>query len=383
MRLLYSLFSLSKNIATSYFTKNRFNPLNKTNVLNSEEKEYIINQLTSKDFFEKRFNDLKEIDSENDWKKIKQVIKSKKIKFKYIAVAAISLVFITMTFQLIQKKYFELTTDQLTFNDIHVGTDKAFLTLDNGENIYIDNKNPLNFENINSNGKSIVYDKNYKDKKLKYHYLTVPKGGQFSLTLTDNTIIWLNSDTKIKYPSNINFNEYREIELIYGEAYFNVTSSKINNDKKFRVLHKNQEVIVHGTEFNIKAYKDESKIYTTLVEGIVSVKYDNNFKKLKPKQQSIFDIESNLIVIEYIDVFNEISWKDGKFSFENKSLKEIMSVLSRWYNVDIKIINKSIENEEFIGVISKDQDIESTLSIIKSFGTIKEYKIEKNKILIY
>ena len=56
------------------------------------------------------------------------------------------------------------------------------------------------------------------------------------------------------------------MELVYGEAYFDVSPSTNHKGMKFKVLNGSQEVEVLGTEFNIKAYKDETNVYTTLVE---------------------------------------------------------------------------------------------------------------------
>ena len=137
-----------------------------------------------------------------------------------------------------------------------------------------------------------------------------------------------------------------------------------------------------GTEFNVKAYKDEVYIYTTLVEGKVAVNFDSKTQDLLPSEQSNYNPITKDLVITEVDVYNEISWKDGVFSFERKPLKEIMKVLSRWYDMEVVFENKSLEDVRFFGVLGKDQKIEEILETIKKFNIIEEYEIKAKTIIL-
>jgi ferric-dicitrate binding protein FerR (iron transport regulator) len=119
-----------------------------------------------------------------------------------------------------------------------------------------------------------------------------------------------------------------------------------------------------------------------LVEGKVVVNYKNIQKKLTPNDQLILNLETKTTTLQKVDVYNEISWKDGIFSFEEKSLFEIMKVLSRWYDVKVVFKNQKIQEEEFIGVLSKNQNIEDILKSIKNFGLVKNYTIKENQIIL-
>ncbi len=137
-----------------------------------------------------------------------------------------------------------------------------------------------------------------------------------------------------------------------------------------------------GTEFNIKAYRDDDNVYTTLVEGKVTVNLEGKKQFLKPSQRSVLDINNQMITISTVDVSSEIAWKQGIFSFEDLTLIDITKVLSRWYDVDFVFLNKSLENEKFVGVLDKNQNLEDILSTIKSFGIIREYKINGKTIVL-
>ncbi|MEO6347726.1 MAG: DUF4974 domain-containing protein, partial [Aquaticitalea sp.] len=119
---------------------------------------------------------------------------------------------------------------------------------------------------------------------------------------------------------------------------------------------------------------------TTLVEGSIALNTNNERAILKPNQQAVVGQENKAISIKTVEVYNEISWKEGIFSFKGKTLKELMKVVSRWYDVEVVFENKSLETMSFRGVLGKDQSIEDILSSITSASAIKSYEI-KNKTI--
>lgn len=264
---------------------------------------------------------------------------------------------------------------------ILIGSDKALLTLENGETISLEKGKSFESKNANSNGESLVYQENEsKEKAIAFNYLTIPRGGQFFVQLADGTKVWLNSESKLKFPVTFKTGKSRQVELLYGEAYFDVSSSKNHQGAHFNVITNKQNIEVLGTEFNIKAYQDEESIYTTLVEGKIEFQFKANTKLVKPNQQIVLNLENEKIISQNVVVHNEVAWKDGVFIFKGKNLKEIMKVLSRWYDVDIVFENKAIEDLSFKGVLGKEQSIEEILSAIKSASLINSYQI-KNKTI--
>ncbi|WP_308990420.1 FecR family protein [Mariniflexile litorale] len=267
-------------------------------------------------------------------------------------------------------------------NNIKIGIDKATLTLEDGTVVDLEKGQHYNSDHLESNGAELIY-KAYHAKKAEvlYNYLTIPRGGQYHVVLSDGTQIWLNSESQIKYPVSFVDGETRSMELIYGEAYFDVSPSSKHKGADFKVSNNNHEVRVLGTEFNIKAYNDDNTIRTTLVEGKVEINYNGINKILIPNQQSNINLENKKITVSSIDVYKEISWKEGVFSFENMALKDIMKVLSRWYDIEVVFENKDIENITFNGGLKKKQSIVDILSIIKSMNNIN-YEIN-NKTVIF
>ncbi|WP_299557307.1 FecR family protein [Seonamhaeicola sp.] len=338
---------------------------------------------------------LKQFNSDNTRKKLDQLIKEEKrlIRLKriqkYSKYAAAIIIGLFVTAYFFKYDLFSESVDDnvtpviVNTNIIAPGTDKATLTLANGEQVPLEKGASFQTSNANSNGEQIVYEAGgRKTKELVYNYLTIPRGGQFYIVLSDGTKVWLNSESQLKYPVSFIEGETRQVELVYGEAYFDVTSSAAHNGSKFIVLNKSQEVEVLGTEFNIKAYRDETNIYTTLVEGKVTVGYDNKKQNLTPNLQSILDVVSNTVSVAEVDVESEISWKEGVFSFKGKPLKDIMKVISRWYDVDVAFKNKQLEDITFKGVLGKNQNLEEILTTIQTLSIIKNYEINGKTITL-
>jgi hypothetical protein len=278
----------------------------------------------------------------------------------------------------------ETTTPIIVNNQIEPGTDKATLTLETGEQVALQKGTTYQTQNASSNGEEIVYKDGRRENrdKLVYNTLTIPRGGQFFIKLSDGTQVWLNSETQLKYPVSFVDGESRQVELVYGEAYFEVSHSTKHKGSDFKVMHDQQDVQVLGTKFNIKAYKDETHIYTTLVEGSVAVNTGSINRVLKPGEQSKLEISGDGLSITTVDVNAEIAWIHGDFVFQYKSLGEIMNVLSRWYDMDVTFEHDTLANMEFNGQLSKFQSIEDILQMIKTTNTIENFEINRKSIIL-
>ena len=275
------------------------------------------------------------------------------------------------------------TTPIIVNNTIESGSNKATLTLENGIEVPLEKETKYVAANATSNGEELVYKtQNNAKSEIVYNYLTIPRGGQFQLQLADGTKVWLNSETKLKFPVAFIEGQTRQVELLYGEAYFEVSPSSNHNGSRFNVKTQLQNIEVLGTAFNIKAYQNDTNIYTTLVEGMVDINSMGITRQLLPNQQSILNLDSEKLTINNIDVYNEISWKNGLFSFKGKPLKEIMIVLARWYDIDFEFNDESLENVKFNGVLLKKQSLEEILTIIKETEFINAYEITAKKITI-
>lgn len=308
------------------------------------------------------------------------------LRLSLMKYAAVAILFVSIAYFFIdrhaQDKPQEITPI-IVDSKINHGTDKAILTLEDGSEVKLTKGEEFKTKDVNSNGEEIIYDSIDENKtELAYNYLTIPRGGQFRVLLSDGTQVWLNSETQLKYPKNFIKGQTREVELVYGEAYFDISPSSNHNGDTFKVINAFQHIEVLGTEFNIKAYKDEAMVFTTLVEGKVTVNAEKKNQILKPSEQSILDIKTSDIDVKLVDVYNEISWKEGIFTFEKMPLSVIVKVLSRWYDIDFVFESEAIKENKFNGSLKRNLKIEEILDAIKNFNKIKDYKIDDRTIII-
>lgn len=329
---------------------------------------------------------LTDIDVEKAWIALNARLRSKKqqkIGWKY-AVAIVIAMGISIPFiYKISNNIVYKEKQKNILQKVKSGSGKAVLTLEDGNQVVLKKGEKITSVNSDVVGEKIVY-KNKKIKKkenLKYNYLTIPRGGRFFVTLSDGTKVWLNSDSKLKYPVAFVKNKDRNVELIYGEAYFEVSPSLKNNGTKFSIKTQQQLITVLGTQFNVKAYKDENTITTTLVKGQVKIDYGVKSQILHSNQQANFDVKSEKFTVDNVDVYDYIAWQKGIFSFKNKPLKKIVKVLSRWYDIDIIIENDNLKNMTFNGILSKDQKLKTILETINKTNPIL-YFMDNEKVIL-
>ncbi len=335
--------------------------------------------------------------TEYDVNKAKEVVryrlkKNKRIRrinqYKRMAVAASVLIVFGAAFYLTYNTNDKIEPEvDKSSQTIVAGTDKATLTLENGDEVALEKGKKFENGKISSNGKELVYaDKGQNkgaDQRRSHNYLTVPRGGQFFVQLSDGTEVWLNSETKLKYPVNFIDGTTRKVELIYGEAYFKVSPSTAHKGSPFHVLTKSQEIDVLGTEFNIKAYVNDTIMATTLVEGKIRIEKGGLSKTLSPNQQAVISHLGSTINIEDIDVAQEISWVNGLFTFNEKPLEEIITVLSRWYDTEVVFANAKQKKFVFTGILERTEAVEDILELIEatSEGQL-QFEINDKTIII-
>lgn len=149
--------------------------------------------------------------------------------------------------------------------------------------------------------------------------------------LPDGSKVWLNANSELRYPSDFNA-DTRTVELT-GQGYFEVTK---NAHKPFIVkADKDYSVEVLGTSFNVSAYKDESMIETTLVEGSVKLNVVSGGKRmtqmLKPNEKAEYQKGADKIKVFDVNTEYDTAWKNGEIIFRNHPMDKVLKTLERHY----------------------------------------------------
>lgn len=209
----------------------------------------------------------------------------------------------------------------------------------------------------------------------RYNTLRVPRGGEYSITLSDGTIVYLNAESELRYPVKF-VGEDRRVYLS-GEAYFDVVHDKAH---PFVVDVKNSTVRVLGTSFDVRAYADEDEVLTTLVQGSVRFSAGKESVILEPGEQVVLDKSGRLETRE-VDSYLYTAWKDGVFAFKRQRLEEIMKVVARWYDVNVFWENVSQKEVTFTGKMKRYDDFSKVVEMLEMTGNT-EFMIKENNIFI-
>lgn len=277
------------------------------------------------------------------------------------------------------------------------GSDKAELILADGTTMQLNEAaNGVLTEQGNStikklNDRVVVYEPKTGSKNGAEVYNTIktPRGGQYQLVLPDQTKVWLNAGSSIRFPVAFNGNERRV--AINGEVYFEVAK---NPKQPFRAVIAADltpegvnkgigEVEVVGTHFNIMAYTNEPSIQTTLLKGSVKVVSGNHSKVLKPGQQAKiinFAVANDKLTVQDIsDAEALVSWKDGYFPGTTSDV--LMRQIARWYDVEVEF-QGSVPEMKFEGKLPREAGIEDVLKILNANGIHTELDKPNRKIVV-
>lgn len=276
--------------------------------------------------------------------------------------------------------------------DVMPGGNKAVLTLAGGQSIRLSDTGNGKVAaqgnvNILKKGQGLLsYQVNPQSAKeqnksmLQYNTLTTPRGGQYRLTLSDGTRVWLNAASSIRYPTA--FSTEKRIVEISGEAFFEVAKDA---SKPFIVKKGDLEIKVLGTAFNVNTYDNESALKVTLLEGSVKVAAgDQQSALLKPGQQAMINASSAkgvLKLVAHADIEKVVAWKNGLFVFHNDDLGSIMRKLGRWYDVEVSYEDNNMISSHFTGAIRRQVTLSEVLKMLELAGGAR-FKIAGRKIIV-
>ena len=264
----------------------------------------------------------------------------------------------------------------LPAQDIQPGGRRATLKMNGSAPIILDT---LNFGKINNDGTvSITKDSTAlsyesaekKEGSVRIDELSTPAGGEYQISLSDGTRVWLNASSTIKYPEQF-LGSIRKVELS-GEAYFEVAKDEKH---PFIVEVGKNEVRVSGTHFNVNHYLDNLETVVTLAEGSVRL---NGTIFLKPGEQGIID-QDGKILTKPADLESALAWKDGQFIFKMAPLSEVMNQVSHWY--DAQIVYKDNNTEHFNARIPRDVPVSKLLHLLEATGRV-HFKVEYKTITV-
>jgi len=279
----------------------------------------------------------------------------------------------------------------LNYERILIESKNIILTTSSGEKIILDseaNKRSTNKTSldkleglVNSETNALVYEKDVALQALIKNTIKVPYGKRFKLTLSDGTIVHLNSGSLFTYPVSFIEGMDREVH-VSGEAFFDVHSDSLH---PFKVYSTGSSAEVFGTKFNFKNYEEDNFSEIILTEGSLGVKNTLDNSKvviIKPGDMAKIEYSRGKIELSKVNTVLYTSWIDGRIIFRNENINNMIIKLERIY--DVIIINNNIElNKMFINAtfLTEKETIQDVLKYLVKIYDVN-YQIINNKIII-
>ncbi len=196
--------------------------------------------------------------------------------------------------------------------------------------------------------------------------LVVPARLDYQVKLSDGSTVWLNSLSRLRF--RFENGKQREVFLEAGEAYFKVTGDAQN---PFTVHTPEGDVQVLGTEFNVNAYS-EKQMVASLINGKVAIRHGVDRIELNPGHQALVNA-GETIVVENFDPARTLSWREGVHFFDDAAIKEISTMLDRWFNVELVIDSPDVGRRRFFGRLDRNKPIQDFVNAMNLTGEVNFY----------
>jgi transmembrane sensor len=217
-----------------------------------------------------------------------------------------------------------------------------------------------------------IIEEKRSSPSIKYYTLSTSRGEKATLTLSDGSVIQLNSQSRLIYPNYLG-TDSREVEF-EGEGYFMIKPDK---SRPFRVKCGNTVTEVTGTEFNI--LNRDNRISITVVEGSVKT-----FSSKSPEGVAV--VEGEMVVLKptgsfsnpvKVNLKHRLAWRDNRISFSKTPLSKAAAELERCFsNIEIVILTDSIKQKTITGTFETNS-LDDILSLFSLTLDIKVNRVGK------
>lgn len=260
--------------------------------------------------------------------------------------------------------------------EVEPGSSRAFLQLSSGERVDLKGEKSLDLHDTDGkiridSGKVVYAALRGSANPLKnaYNILSVPRGGEYQLCLSDGTMVHLNAGSELRYP--VAFTGAERKVFLKGEAWFEVAKEIA---RPFYVETGEVKIRVYGTSFNVNTHGIHT-IETVLVSGEIGISHKKDMQewRMHPGQLACYDRSRGEMILKEVDVSEYIAWKDGEFCFNDDTLEDILEELGRWYDVAAFFHSPAKKTIQFSGHLKRYEDIRKILNAItESTGIVFE-----------
>lgn len=339
-------------------------------------RETLLEEMRAEQNVGQGFKIYENVNKDRAWERVARKGKIREIKsrrlgwYKFVAAVMVPIMIIGAMYFMRNQSGKDVQKTEVAV--ITPGKGKAILRLNDNRVIELSNEQEELFDvakgvAVKNDASGMVYPEQIAKGEAEYNVLEVPRGGEYTVTLSDGTVVYLNSGSVLRYPVAFG-TEAREVSFS-GEGYFEVAKDA---DRPFYVVADDVKIKVYGTSFNVNTHY-AGQIQTVLVEGRIGIQTpasDVEYKVI-PGQLALYQSKNKTLNISDVDVRPFVAWKDRVFVFENMSLENIMTTLSLWYDVDVLFQTAGLKDLHFTGHLGRYEDISAILEAISGVTQVK------------
>lgn len=255
-------------------------------------------------------------------------------------------------------------------------------------------------------GGSIFFFNSHASTSSAKETLIAQMGSRTRSLLPDGSTVWLNAGSKLFFENDFT-GTTREVRL-EGEGFFDIVKKPA---QPFIVHTSGIDIKVLGTAFNVKAYREDVNIETTLYRGIVQVFREEDAAKtpivLRPNEKlvlprhaaslpvAVSENKSTAQVITAAPAFTilnidstkeeserfETAWVYSRLEFLGENFEQVALKMERWFNIRISFEDEKVKQLSFYGSFENETP-EEALAGLKAANRDFDYKIQGNEIFI-
>lgn len=222
----------------------------------------------------------------------------------------------------------------------------------------------------------------YKFNQPDYREYATAFGETRQLLLPDSSIVTLNANSTMRISANWMAQSERAVQLVRGEAFFDVTEVSDKEPRKFTVSTEDIKVEVLGTRFNVQQV--ETEISVVLESGKVKVngvKHPDQVMFMSPGESVRYMEGTSSFQKRMVKVDSEISWTRGVKIFDDNSLNEVGIWLQQNFGYNLKVVGREANEKRLSGEIRTNTDISTVMRAIAASLDL-EYEIEGSTIVV-
>ena len=215
-----------------------------------------------------------------------------------------------------------------------------------------------------------TYNNKVEPEMLVVH---APVGEVLTVTLPDSSVVYLNSGSTLTYPKK--FATDKRVVSLEGQGWFKVYASKTY---PFYVnISEGMSLYVYGTEFDVAAYPQENNIEIYLASGNLNMLLPLKDVEcsIKPNQKLTYDTLNESIDVANMADGMGYDWKEGNLCFRHSDMAEILTTLSRRFDVIIDMENASADTNEYHASFTASETIEQILTQLSGLSGLKWHNV--------